>query len=262
MIHGKKLTVVMPAYNAAKTLTRAYEQLPHEIVDDIILVDDHSRDNTIDIARGLSIGAVVRHNKNLGYGGNQKTCYTLALQRGADIVVMIHPDCQYSPRLCGAIAWMIGSGEYDVVLASRILGNQALKGGMPIWKYIPNRLLTMFENAMLGIKLSEFHTGYRAFSRDVLENLPLDENSNDFVFDNQMSAQAAYFGYRIGEISCPTVYEKESSSISFQRSITYGFGVINTSIQYRLNKLGVKKDRYLSFDGHKLKIHRPVNWIE
>ena len=148
------------------------------------------------------------------------------------------------------------------MLASRILGNQALKGGMPIWKYIPNRLLTMFENAMLGIKLSEFHTGYRAFSRDVLEQLPLDENSNDFVFDNQMIAQAAYFGYRIGEISCPTVYEKESSSISFQRSITYGFGVINTSMQYRLNKLGVKKDRYLSFDGHKLKIHRPVNWIE
>jgi len=252
MIHGKKLAVVMPAYNAAKTLKRTYDHLPHEIVDDVILVDDNSRDNTVDVACGLPIGAVIRHNKNLGYGGNQKTCYRVALQRGADIVVMIHPDYQYSPQLCGAIAWMIGSGKYDMVLASRILGNQTLKGGMPIWKYVANRALTVFENMLLGIKLSEFHTGYRAFTRQVLENLPLGENSDDFVFDNQMIAQAAYFGYRIGEISCPTVYETESSSINFKRSVTYGFGVLNTSMQYRLNKWGLRHDSYFTPNGYKL----------
>ncbi len=252
MIQNKKLAVVMPAYNAAKTLKRAYDQLPHDIVDDVILVDDHSRDNTVAVARELRIGAVVRHNQNLGYGGNQKTCYALALERGADIVVMIHPDCQYSPRLCGAMAWMIGSGEYDVVLASRILGNQTLRGGMPLWRYVPNRALTAIENLLLGIKLSEFHTGYRAFSREVLQQLPLNENSDDFVFDNQMIAQASYFDFRIGEISCPTLYEEESSSISFKRSVVYGVGVLNTSIQYKLNKWGVRHDAYLTREGRKL----------
>ncbi|MBX7214537.1 MAG: glycosyltransferase family 2 protein [Thermoflexales bacterium] len=254
MINKRRLAVVMPAYNAAKTLKRVMDELPHEIVDDIILVDDASRDNTSEVARDLKIGAVVRHNRNLGYGGNQKTCYTLALERGADIVVMVHPDAQYSPRLVGAIAWMIGSGEYDVVLASRILGNRTLDGGMPIWKYLSNRFLTAFENLLLGIKLSEYHTGYRAFTRTVLETLPLNENSDDFVFDNEMIAQAANLKFKIGEISCPTVYDDESSSISFKRSVKYGFGVLRVSLVYRLNKLGLRKDAFLSPEGRRLEL--------
>lgn len=252
MIYGKKLAVVMPAYNAAKTLEKTFNELPHEIVDFVILVDDASRDNTVEVARQLGIGDVIRHDKNKGYGGNQKTCYRRALERGADIVVMLHPDYQYSPHLCGAMAWMVASGEYDAVLASRILGNQTLRGGMPIWKYISNRFLTAFENILLGIKLSEFHTGYRAFTKEVLTSLPLEENSDDFVFDNQMIAQIAYFNFRIGEISCPTVYNDDASSISFSRSVKYGFGVLNTSLVYRMNRLGIKHDPFLAKTGKKL----------
>ncbi len=253
MINGHRLTVVMPAYNAAKTLHKTYSDLPHDIVDDVIVVDDASKDNTHALAHDLEIRAVISHPKNRGYGGNQKTCYSAALACGADIVVMVHPDYQYSPKLCGAMAWMVASGEYDVCLGSRILGSETLRGGMPIWKYAANRFLTAFENILLGAELSEYHTGYRAFSRKVLESLPLEENSDDFVFDNQMLAQAAYFGYRIGEISCPTRYEPESSSISFMRSVKYGFGVLKVSALYRLNKLGFRHDVLFSRDGERLK---------
>lgn len=246
MINNQKLIVVMPAYNASKTLKRTYNDLPHDIVDEVILVDDNSRDNTVKSAEDLNIQTIISHNQNLGYGGNQKTCYIAALERGADIVVMIHPDYQYTPKLCGAMAHMIASGIYDVCLGSRILGNETLRGGMPIWKYVSNRALTMFENIMLGIKLSEYHTGYRAFSSKVLRNLPLEANSNDFVFDNQMLAQCAKFKFRIGEVSCPTVYEPESSSISFKRSVKYGFGVLETSMAYRLNAWGLRTDSFLT----------------
>jgi glycosyltransferase involved in cell wall biosynthesis len=252
MINGKKLIVVMPAYNAGQTLVKTFSELPHDIIDEVILVDDHSRDNTVEVARELGVQTIIRHKRNTGYGGNQKTCYAVALSRGADIVVMVHPDYQYSPRLCGAIAWMVASGEYDVVLASRILGNQALTGGMPIWKYIANRLLTAFENIMLGIRLSEYHTGYRAFTRDVLLTLPLDENTDDFAFDNQMIVQAVQFGFRIGEISCPTRYMAEASSINFRRSVVYGLGVVGASLAYRLNAWGLRRARILSADGRRL----------
>jgi len=254
MINGKKLIVVMPAYNAEQTLMQTYNDLPHEIVDEIILVDDFSKDHTIEVARRLGIKTIIRHNQNLGYGGNQKTCYTAALERGADIVVMLHPDYQYAPNLCGAIAWMIASAEYDMVLASRILGRGALKGGMPIWKYIANRFLTAFENMLVDVKLSEYHTGYRAFTRQVLETLPLHENSDDFVFDNQMIAQAVAFGFNLGEISCPTRYMPEASSINFRRSVKYGFGVLATSMAYRLHKWGIAKSAMFEKDGRKLVI--------
>lgn len=254
MINGKKLVVVMPAYNAAQTLVKTYNELPHDIVDEVILVDDFSRDHTTEIAKELGISTVIRHNKNLGYGGNQKTCYTAALEHGADIVVMVHPDYQYSPKLCGAISWMIASGEYDMVLASRILGRGALKGGMPIWKYIANRFLTAFENVLVDVKLSEYHTGYRAFTREVLETLPLHENSDDFVFDNQMIAQAVAFGFNLGEISCPTRYMPEASSINFRRSVKYGFGVLGTSIAYRLHKWGIVKSPVFEKTGRKLEL--------
>lgn len=256
MIDGKRLVVVMPAYNAVRTLRRTYEDLPHDIVDEVIVVDDASNDDTAAVARELGLTVIV-HERNLGYGANQKTCYTAALDRGADIVVMVHPDYQYSPKLCGPIAWMIASGEYDVVLASRILGNGALDGGMPVWKYVANRALTLVENLVLGAKLSEYHTGYRAFSREVLEALPLHENSNDFVFDNQMIAQALRFDFRVGEISCPTRYEPESSSINFRRSCTYGFGVLGTSLAYRLDVLGVRKSRLFARDGRRLEAAGP-----
>jgi glycosyltransferase involved in cell wall biosynthesis len=254
MINGKKLVVVMPAYNAAQTLVKTYEELPHEIVDEVILVDDHSRDHTIDVARELGIMTIVRHDQNLGYGGNQKTCYTAALESGADIVVMVHPDYQYSPRLCGAISWMIASGEYDMVMASRILGRGALKGGMPIWKYIANRFLTAFENVFVDVKLSEYHTGYRAFTREVLETLPLQENSDDFVFDNQMIAQAVAFSFNLGEISCPTRYMPEASSINFRRSVKYGFGVLGTSLSYRLHKWGIVRSPLFEAKGRRLEV--------
>jgi glycosyltransferase involved in cell wall biosynthesis len=239
MILGKKLVVVMPAYNAEKTLRQTYDELPHEYVDGVILVDDASNDRTTHMAHELGIKTIV-HRENRGYGANQKTCYREALSLGADIVVMVHPDYQYSPRLVTAIASMIASGHYDVVLGSRILGGDALKGGMPLYKYIANRILTLIENMALGVKLSEYHTGYRAFSRKVLETLPLEKNSDDFVFDNEMLVQAVYFGFMIGEISCPTRYFKDASSINFSRSVKYGLGVVSTSAKYVLQKIGVR----------------------
>ncbi len=235
----------MPAYNAEKTLRQTFSELPHEYVDDVILVDDASRDRTAEVARELGIKTII-HSENKGYGANQKTCYREALQQGADIVVMVHPDYQYSPSLVTAMAAMITSVHYDVVLASRILGGKARKGGMPLYKYIANRFLTLFENIMLGVKLSEYHTGYRAFSRTVLESLPLQENSDDFVFDNEMIAQAVYFGYSIGEISCPTKYFEDASSINFSRSVKYGLGVLSTSIKFALQKSGIASFRIFS----------------
>ena len=229
MINGRRVIVVLPAYNAGKTLERTIAEIPPGIVDECLVVDDASRDDTVAQARRLGIPCIV-HSQNRGYGGNQKTCYTEALRRGADIVIMLHPDYQYSPRLIGAMAWQVASGEYDIVLGSRILGTGDLKGGMPLYKYVANRFLTAVENILLGIKLSEFHTGYRAFSRRVLETLPLNENSDDFVFDNQVLAQAVAFGFSIGEISCPTKYFPEASSINFRRSVTYGFGVLGTAL--------------------------------
>jgi len=238
MLNGKRVVVVMPAYNAEKTLERTHKEIPFEFVDEVILVDDASRDRTLEMAKEMGIHTVV-HTENLGYGGNQKTCYRTALALGADIVIMLHPDYQYTPRLIPAMASMIAYGEFDVALGSRILGVGALKGGMPLYKYISNRFLTLFENLLLSHKLSEYHTGYRAFSREVLERLPLEKNSNDFVFDNQMLAQLIWFGYRIGEVSCPTKYFPEASSINLRRSLIYGLGVLKTSIQFRLQKWGI-----------------------
>lgn len=246
MISGKKLVAIMPAYNAEKTLRKTYEELPREYVDDVILVDDYSKDDTSNIARELGIKTIV-HLENKGYGANQKTCYREAIRRGADIVVMVHPDYQYSPRLVTAMASMIASGHYDLVLGSRILGGTALKGGMPLYKYIANRFLTLIENMALGVKLSEYHTGFRAFTREVLETLPLGENSDDFVFDCEMLVQAIYFGFRIGELSCPTRYFPEASSIKFGRSVKYGFGVLATTMKFVLCKMGAKK--FKIFDG-------------
>ncbi|MBI4685928.1 MAG: glycosyltransferase family 2 protein [Nitrospirae bacterium] len=251
MILGKKLIVVMPAYNAEKTLRQTYEELPHEYVDDVILVDDASRDTTAKIAGKLGVRTII-HTENMGYGANQKTCYREALKLGADIVVMVHPDYQYSPRLVTAMASMIASGHYDIVLGSRVLGGDALKGGMPLYKYISNRFLTLVENLMLGIKLSEYHTGYRAFTREVLETLPLEENSDDFVFDNEMLAQAIYFGFKIGELSCPTRYFEDASSINFSRSLKYGFGVLATSLKYGLQRLKIKKFSIFDSKGKRL----------
>ena len=252
MILGKKLIVIMPAYNAELTLRRTYEELPHDYVDDVILVDDASRDRTSEIARELGIKTII-HLENKGYGGNQKTCYAEALRCGADIVIMVHPDYQYSPRLVTAMASMIASGHYDVVLGSRILGGMALKGGMPLYKYIANRLLTLLENMALGVKLSEYHTGFRAFTREVLETLPLEENSDDFVFDNEMLVQTVYFGFRIGELSCPTKYFEEASSINFRRSVKYGFGVISSTLRYILHRSGIRRSSIFNPAGRKLR---------
>jgi glycosyltransferase involved in cell wall biosynthesis len=246
MISGNKLVVVMPAYNAEKTLRQTYAELPLEYVDEVVLVDDASRDNTALVAKQLGITTIV-HPANGGYGANQKTCYRTALELGADIVVMVHPDYQYSPRLVTAMASMITSGHYDVVLGSRILGGGALKGGMPYYKYVSNRLLTAFENMFLGVKLSEYHTGYRAFSRKVLEKLPLELNSDNFVFDNEMLAQAVNFGFIIGEISCPTKYFPEASSISFWPSVRYGLGVLTTVVKFVLHRTQIKS--YKMFEG-------------
>jgi glycosyltransferase involved in cell wall biosynthesis len=257
MVHGKRVMVVLPAYNAAATLERTLAEVPADIVDDLLLVDDASRDETVTEARRLGIPCVV-HPENRGYGGNQKTCYTEALRRGADIVVMLHPDYQYTPKLIGAMAWLVASGEFDVVLGSRILGTGALKGGMPFYKYVSNRFLTAVENVLLGIKLSEYHTGYRAFGRAVLEALPLEEASDDFVFDNEMLAQAAFFGFRIGEISCPTKYFPEASSINFRRSVVYGFGVLATAVKYRLQRWGLRRDRLFDKGGRRLATAPPA----
>jgi glycosyltransferase involved in cell wall biosynthesis len=251
MILNKKLIVIMPAYNAEKTLRQTYEELPHEYVDEVILVDDASKDETSRVARELGIRTTI-HTKNKGYGGNQKTCYREALRHGADIVVMVHPDYQYSPRLVTAMASMIASGHYDVVLGSRILGGGALKGGMPLYKYVANRFLTLVENIALGVKLSEYHTGFRAFTREVLETLPLEENSDDFVFDSEMLVQAVFFGFKLGELSCPTRYFKEASSINFRRSIKYGFGVIGSIVKFVAAKWGVKESLILNREGRKL----------
>lgn len=246
MLNNKKIVVVLPAYNAAKTLEKTYREIPFEFVDDVVLVDDASRDDTAELARRLGIHTIV-HENNTGYGGNQKTCYRTALGLGADIVVMLHPDYQYTPKLITAIAAMIAYGEFDAVLASRILGVGALKGGMPPYKYIANRFLTFAENILLGHKLSEYHSGYRAFSRQVLERLPLDANSDDFVFDNQMLAQIVWAGFRLGEVSCPTKYFAEASSINFRRSVKYGFGVLGTALQFRMAKLGLSAPQIFNF---------------
>ncbi|MBI2566892.1 MAG: glycosyltransferase family 2 protein [Candidatus Schekmanbacteria bacterium] len=237
MLHHKRICVVLPAYNAERTLKRTLDDVPADVVDDILLVDDASTDRTATLSRTLGLTTIV-HERNRGYGANQKTCYAVALERGADIVVMVHPDYQYDPRLVTPMASMIASGVYDVVLGSRILGRGARRGGMPLYKYIANRVLSLLQNLLLGEKLSEYHTGYRAFSRDVLARLPLHRNSDDFVFDNQMLAQALYFGFRIGEVSCPTRYDQDSSSINFARSCRYGLGVLLTSVRYRLARLG------------------------
>jgi glycosyltransferase involved in cell wall biosynthesis len=239
MIEGRKVAVVLPAYNAAKTLRQTCAEIPADVVDDIILTDDCSVDDTIGVARELGLHTIV-HDRNRGYGGNQKSCYSAALARGADIVIMLHPDYQYSPKLVTAMAGMIASGHYDAVFASRILGKGALDGGMPRYKYVANRLLTAFQNLVMGQKLSEYHTGYRAWDRKVLEKLPLLACSDDFVFDNQMIAQAAWHGFRMGEISCPTKYFAEASSINFRRSCVYGLGVLKTSLEYRLCRWGLK----------------------
>jgi glycosyltransferase involved in cell wall biosynthesis len=245
LINGKKIVVVLPAYNAEKTLEVTVRELP-EIVDERILVDDHSSDATAALARKLGLTVEV-HPQNRGYGGNQKTCYAKALAAGADVVVMLHPDYQYNPLLVTPIATMIAYGVYDLALGSRILGAGALRGGMPLYKYIANRFLTAFQNLMMGAKLSEYHTGFRAFSRELLETLPLEENSDDFVFDNQMLAQAVLAGARFGEISCPTRYFAEASSINFRRSSIYGLGVLRTSVTFRLARWGVYRSRIFRF---------------
>jgi len=249
MYRDKKVVVVMPAYNAARTLRQTYDEVKaQEVVDTIILVDDNSKDDTASLARQLEGIQVHVHERNLGYGGNQKTCYRLALQAGADIVIMIHPDYQYTPKLIPAMVSIIATGLHPCVLGSRILGGYALKGGMPLWRYVSNRVLTLIENLLLGAKLSEYHTGYRAFSREILVKLCLADNSDDFVFDNQMLAQVLWHGFTIAEISCPTRYFSEASSINFSRSIKYGFGCVNTAVRFRLAKMGLLRCRLFQAD--------------
>jgi len=242
MFQNKKVVVVMPAYNAEKTIIKTYDEVMAQgVVDKVILVDDASPDNTVKVAEGLPLTKVFVHERNLGYGGNQKTCYRLALEEGADIVIMVHPDYQYTPKLIPAMTSLIGNGLYHCVLGSRILGGYALKGGMPPWKYIANRFLTLTENILIGVKLSEYHTGYRAFSRELLLKLPLSINSDDFVFDNQMIAQIVWFGYTVAEVSCPTKYFAEASSINLSRSIEYGIGCLKTACAFRLAKMNLIK---------------------
>lgn len=243
MINGKKIAVVLPAFNAAKTLERTYSEIPFDIVDIVILTDDKSSDRTIEIARKLGISHVLIHDTNRGYGANQKTCYSKALELGADIIIMLHPDYQYTPRLIHSMSYLIANGLYHVVLGSRILNNGAVKGKMPYFRYFFNRLLTFMQNILLGQKLSEYHTGYRAYSREVLEKINFQGNSDDFVFDNQVLAQIIHKGYDIGEISCPTKYFSEASSINISRSILYGLGVLLTSVQYFLDKAGIYRFR-------------------
>lgn len=245
MLSEHRLIVVMPAYNASRTLERTVGEIPRPPVDLILLVDDESRDETVELARSLGL-EVERHAENRGYGANQKTCYRLALEHGADLVVMLHPDYQYSPRLIEPMAALVACGEYDLVLGSRILGGGALTGGMPLYKYLSNRILTLVQNLLLGSKLSEFHTGYRAFSREVLETLPLERNSDGFLFDNQVLVQAHHAGFRIGEVSCPTRYSPEASSIGFGASCRYGVGVLATSVAYRLHRWRLRRSPLLS----------------
>lgn len=251
MIHGKRVVVVLPAYNAEKTLRQTVDEIPDEFVDDVILVDDASLDGTVGVAHELGLHTLI-HERNLGYGANQKTCYREALARGADVVAMLHPDYQYSPKLLTAMASLVAIDQYDVVLGSRIVSYGALRGGMPLYKYFSNRFLTLFQNLLLARKLSEYHTGYRAFSKQVVASLPLEENSDDFVFDNQMLSQAIYFGFRIGEVSCPAKYFPEASSIGLRRSVTYGLGVLKTSLEYRLSKWNLVHSSIFSPDGKTL----------
>ena len=243
MIANKKIIVVMPAYNAAETLKQTYAELP-DVVDEVVLVDDVSQDNTVEVARSLGINQVIQHDRNLGYGGNQKTCYRTALEIGADIVIMVHPDYQYTPKLVRSMSALIADDVFDCVLGSRILGVGALEGGMPLYKYIANRLLTLLQNLAVGYKLSEYHTGFRAFSREVLEELDLDENDDDFIFDNQMLLQIIGSGYSIGEVTCPTRYAAEASSIAGLPLLRYGFGVLRESVIFRLTRLGLLESRY------------------
>ncbi len=241
MIDNKKIVVVLPAYNAALTIKKTYDEIPFDIVDEVILVDDNSSDKTIEVGHELGIRHIIKHDKNRGYGGNQKTCYNKALKIGGDIIIMLHPDYQYTPKLIPSMAYLIANNVYQVVLGSRTLGKGALHGGMPLYKYIANRALTFFENVMLNQKVAEYHTGYRAFSREVLERINYEINSEDFVFDNQMLSQIIYFGYEIAEITCPTRYFEEASSINLSRSITYGLGVLKVSLVHRLCKWGLMK---------------------
>ncbi len=246
MIWNKKITVVLPAYNAARTLEQTYYEIPKDIVDDIILVDDKSSDDTVAIAKRLNITTII-HPANRGYGGNQKTCYAAALERQADIIIMLHPDYQYTPKLIPAMAYLLVSGEYDVVLGSRILGGKALQGGMPLYKYISNRILTFIQNLLTGVKLSEYHTGYRGSKKEVLQSIPFQNNSDDFVFDNELLLQILYRGYRVGEITCPARYFPEASSIDFKRSIRYGLGCIKTAFHFRLSKCNLYHSRLFKF---------------
>ncbi|HEY1047424.1 MAG TPA: glycosyltransferase family 2 protein [Bacteroidia bacterium] len=239
MIKGKKIAVVLPAYNAAATLEQTYREIPFDIVDEVVLVDDNSRDETLAKAKELGIKHIVKHEVNRGYGGNQKSCYSKALSIGADIIVMLHPDYQYTPKLIESMAYMIANDVYPVCFGSRILGKGALKGGMPLYKYIANRMLTLFQNIMMGQKLSEYHTGYRAFDSKIFEKIDIEANSDDFIFDNQMIAQIFYSGFEIGEVTCPTKYFDEASSINFKRSSIYGLGVLKVSFQYRFQKWGL-----------------------
>jgi glycosyltransferase involved in cell wall biosynthesis len=241
MILGKKVVVVLPAFNAEKTLQNTYDEIPKDIVDEIILVDDASKDRTFELAKRIGIRHAIKHEKNLGYGGNQKTCYKKALELGADIIIMLHPDYQYTPKLIFAMASIIANGLYPVVLGSRILGKGARTGGMPLYKYISNRVLTLVQNILMGQKLSEYHTGYRAFSREVLEYINFNDNSDDFVFDNQILAQICFAGFQIAEVTCPTKYFKEASSINFIRSMGYGFGVLGVALGYRMQKWGLAR---------------------
>jgi glycosyltransferase involved in cell wall biosynthesis len=251
MLNGKRICVVMPAYNAEKTLKKTYDEIPKDIVDDVILTDDASTDETVKISRELDIKTFV-HTVNKGYGGNQKTCYQAALKSGADIVIMLHPDYQYTPKLILPMASMITEGLFDAIIGSRILGNKAMMGGMPLYKYVSNRILTLSENLLIQQKLSEYHTGYRAFSRKVLETIPLLENSDDFVFDNQMLCQTLYFGFDVGEVSCPALYFDDASSISFSRSVTYGLGVMQTAMKYAMARRGMGHFRIFNPNGKKL----------
>jgi glycosyltransferase involved in cell wall biosynthesis len=251
MIHGKKIIVVMPAFNAERTLETTYNEIPPGFVDEVILVDDASSDNTALLASKIGIHTII-HPENRGYGANQKTCYKEALKRGGDVVIMLHPDYQYTPKLLVGMASLVGIGQYHVVLGSRMISNGALKGGMPLYKYISNRILTFIQNILMGTKLSEYHTGYRAFSREILLSLPLEENANGYVFDNEMLAQAIFFGYSVGEISCPTKYFAEASSVNLQGSVTYGLGVLRTTLQFLLARFHIKGNRLFSEHGRKL----------
>jgi glycosyltransferase involved in cell wall biosynthesis len=243
MINGLRIAVILPAYNASNTLEKTYKEIPFDIVDDVILVDDASKDDTVEVAKKLGIKHIIVHEINKGYGGNQKTCYNTALEIGADIVVMLHPDYQYDPRLIHSMCYLLANGVYEVVIGSRILGKGALKGGMPLYKYFFNRILTLLQNIIINQKLSEYHTGYRAFTAKVLRDIPYNNDSDDFVFDNQMMAQIFYAGYEVAEITCPTKYFKEASSINIKRSTVYGIGVLMTSLRYRLHKMGIIRSK-------------------